>query len=70
MCVAMALRDSCKTRSLACKFIGGKYQPVVRKLAASSSIFCCRTANPTSFLHSVVGSASFLSATAIFSAVS
>jgi len=31
-----------------------------------SSIVACRTANQTSFLRLVVGSASFLSATAIF----
>jgi len=37
-----------------------------RLLSANSSIMACRTANPTSFLRSVVGSASLLSATAIF----
>jgi len=37
-----------------------------RQLSANSSIVACRTANQTSFLRSVVGSASLLSATAIF----
>jgi len=37
-----------------------------RQLSANSSIVACRTANPTSFLRPVVGSASLLSATAIF----
>jgi len=37
-----------------------------RQLSANSSIVACRTANPTSFLRHVVGSASLLSATAIF----
>jgi len=37
-----------------------------RQLSAKSSIVVCRTANPTSFLRPVVGSASLLSGTAIF----
>jgi len=37
-----------------------------RQISANSSIVACGTANPTSFLHPVVGSASLLSATAIF----
>ena len=37
-----------------------------RKRLASSLIVACRTANPTSFLRCAVGSASILSATAIF----
>ena len=37
-----------------------------RQLSANSSILSCRTANPSSFLRPVVGSASVLSATAIF----
>jgi len=37
-----------------------------RQLSANSSIVACGTANPTSFLRSVVGCASLLSATAIF----
>jgi len=37
-----------------------------RQLSANSSIVACRTANPSSFLRRVVGSASLLSATAIF----
>ena len=37
-----------------------------RQLSASSSVVACRTANPTSFLRPVVGSASLLSATANF----
>jgi len=37
-----------------------------RQLSANSTIVACRTANPTSFLCDVVGSASLLSATAIF----
>ena len=36
-----------------------------RQLSANSSIVACRTANPTSFLRPVVGSASLLFATAI-----
>ena len=37
-----------------------------RQLSANSSMVACLTANPTSFLRPVVGSASLLSATAIF----
>jgi len=37
-----------------------------RKLLANRSIVACRTANPTSFLRPVVGSASLISGTAIF----
>jgi len=37
-----------------------------RQRSANSSIVACRTANPTSFLRPVVGSASLLSATANF----
>jgi len=37
-----------------------------RQLAANSSIVACGTANPASFLRPVVGSASLLSATAMF----
>jgi len=37
-----------------------------RQLSANSTIVACRTANPTSFLCCVVGSACLLSATAIF----
>jgi len=37
-----------------------------RHFSGNSSIVACRTANPTSFLCCVVGSASLLSATAIF----
>jgi len=37
-----------------------------RQLSANSLIVACRTANPTSFLRPVLGSASLLSATAIF----
>jgi len=37
-----------------------------QQLSANSWIVACRTANPTSFLRPVVGSASLLSATAIF----
>jgi len=37
-----------------------------RRLSANSSIGACRTANQTSFVRAVVGTASLLSATAIF----
>jgi len=37
-----------------------------RQLSAKSTVVACRTANPTSFLCWAVGSASFLSAIAIF----